>query len=255
MIISIAIQKGGSGKTTTAINVAAALRELGKNVLIVDMDPQSNLSQALGLTNHEDKNIYSLISKSASGNDVNVMEAIDSCCGLSIIPASLELANAEMELVSTYGREKILDELLQPIKDSFDFIIIDCPPAIGMLTVNALTASNFAIIPMQAEYLPMQGVKSFMQTFQKVKKHLNKSLEVLGFVITKYEKHKTMNREMLNNLAEEYGNLVFNTHIRTNIDLAKSQQAGTDIFTYKKSTNGAIDYMALAKEILEKTNN
>ncbi len=253
MILSLAIQKGGSGKTTTAINLAAALQQEGRKVLIVDMDPQANCTQALGILEEPGLGTYQLLKKEAAGEEVDSKKSIiNTPSGVDLIPASLELAAAEIELVSVYGRERLTRQLLLPLKESYDFIFIDCPPAIGMLTVNALVASDHVLMPLQAEFLPLKGVNSFLRSFDKIKKQLNPKLHLLGFVLTKYDKRKSMNRDVLHQLESEFGNKVFHTHIRTNIVLAKAQEAGLDIFHFDKNSNGAQDYGQLAQELLQR---
>jgi chromosome partitioning protein len=172
--------------------------------------------------------------------------------GIDLVPASLELAGAEMELVSIYGRERLLQQLLEPIKNSYDFIFIDCPPAIGMLTVNALTASRFVLVPLQAEFLPLKGLESFMRSLKTIEKQLNPQLEVLGYVFTKYDRRKKMNREVEEKLTRAYGSKVFATRIRSNIALAQAQEKGVNIFDFAKNSNGAQDYQQLAEEFLKK---
>ena len=250
--ISLAIQKGGSGKTTTTINLAAALKQLGHSVLLIDLDPQANLSQALGLLEEVEPNIYNEFQKAASGAKSGLKAIITERSGLPLVPAALELAGAELELVSIYGREQLLSRMLKPLRSEYDFIFIDCPPAIGMLTVNALVASDYVMMPLQAEFLPLKGVKSFMRHFQQIKNTLNKKLNILGFVLTKYDQRKTMNRNVLDKLMEDYGDKVFKTRIRTNIALAQAQEQGVDIFSFSKSANGALDYMELAQEFLKR---
>ena len=253
LTLSIAIQKGGSGKTTTAINLAAALRQMGHSVLLMDLDPQANLTQALGILEEPKRNMYTLLKQESMGEEPQVKESIiPTKSGLEMIPASLVLADAELELVSVYGREHLLSNLLEAIENDYDFLFIDCPPAIGMLTVNALVASDFVLMPLQAEFLPLRGVSSFMRAFEKIKKNLNKKLEILGFVLTRYDRRKNMNRNVLDQLEQTYGDKVFETRIRTNIALAGAQEAGIDIFSYQRSSNGAEDYRELAAEFLQK---
>lgn len=252
-VISVAIQKGGSGKTTTAINLAAALQRTGKNVLLIDADPQANLSQSLGIGEEPEHNLYSEIKKEMTGEGSDIRSAIHVLSpGLSVLPASIELAGAEMELVSVYGREQVMTWLIQPVEKEYDFIFIDCPHAIGMLTVNALTASDFVLIPLQGEFLPLKGVYSFMHHFDTIKKKLNKKLELLGVILTKFDDRKTMNHQVRDELVKKYGEKVFQTVIRTNIQLAKAQESGKDIFNYDKNANGAKDYEQLAEELLKK---
>jgi chromosome partitioning protein len=252
-VISIAIQKGGSGKTTTAVNLAAALQQSGKKVLLIDADPQANLSQSLGINHEPEKNLFTALKKEISGESGNLAEVIiitDS--GLPLVPSSIELAGAELELVSVYGREQMLTWLLEPLKAEYDYIFIDCPPAIGMLTVNALTASDYVLMPLQAEFLPLKGLRSFMVHYKAIKNKLNKKIEILGFILTRYDERKTMNRQVLQALEDEFGEQVFHTHIRSNIQLAKAQEAGTDVFHFDKRSHGAEDYTALADEFLKR---
>lgn len=252
-IIAIAIQKGGSGKTTTALNLGAALRDLGKRALLLDPDPQANLTQALGVSEEVEPNIYHALRQEAFEQAASIESSAVNCCGLDLVPASIELASVEVELVSIYGREQILKQLLHRLQASYDYVLIDCPPSMGMLTVNALVASDLIIMPRQAEFLPLKGVRSFMLHLGKIKKLLNPGIDLLGFVLTKYDRRKTMNRNVLERLQEEYGeNKIFSTFIRTNIALVNAQEKGVDIFTFDKNANGAKDYMQLAHEMLAK---
>jgi chromosome partitioning protein len=252
-IVTITIQKGGSGKTTTAINLAAALHQLGKKVLLIDADPQANLSQSLGIIDEPERNIFTELKKEISGESSNLQQVIiQTKSGLPLVPSSIELAGAELELVSVYGREQVFSWMLESLKDKYDFIFIDCPPAIGMLTVNALTASDYVLMPLQAEFLPLKGLRSFMVHFKVIKSKLNKKIEILGFLLTRYDERKNMNRQVLHTLEEEFGEKVFHTHIRSNIQLAKAQEAGKDIFSFDKHSHGAEDYMKMAGEFLQK---
>ena len=250
-IISVAIQKGGSGKTTTAINLAAALRDKGRAVLLIDLDPQANLTQALGISEDVEPNLYTLFQQEAAGREADFKNILLEKCGMHVAPSSLELANAELELVSVYGRERLLTNMLAPMQKQFDDIIIDCPPAIGMLTVNALAASHWVLMPLQAEFLPLKGVRSFMRAFQRIRRQLNPNLEPLGFLLTKYDNRKTMTQNILFELTTEFGDKVLTTHIHTNIALVKSQEAGVDVFTFDPKSRGAADYAQLADEVLK----
>lgn len=252
-IVSIAIQKGGSGKTTTAINLAAALHRMGKTVLLIDADPQANLSQSLGIVDEPERNLFTELKKEISGENGDLKAAVvASSTGLPVVPSSIDLAGAELELVSVYGREQVFTWMLEPLAPSYDFVFIDCPPAIGMLTVNALVASQYVLMPLQAEYLPLKGLRSFMHHFTTIKSKLKKDLEVLGFVLTRYDERKVMNRQVYQTLEREFGEKVFRTRIRNNIQLAKAQEAGMDIFNFDGRSHGAEDYEELAREFLEK---
>lgn len=252
-IISVAIQKGGSGKTTTTINLGAALHSLDKKILLVDADPQANLSQSLGMNEEPEHNLYSEIKKEITGQGSDIKNAIiEIKPGFSIVPASIELADTELELVSVYSREQVLSWILKPVKNEFDYIFIDCPHSIGMLTVNALVACDYVLIPLQAEFLPLKGVESFMRQFYSIKKRLNPDIDLLGFVLTKYDDRKKMNHQVLEQLENKFEQKVFQTHIRSCISLAKAQEAGVDIFSFEKTSNGAADYGQLAEEFLNK---
>lgn len=247
--IAIAIQKGGSGKTTTTINLAAAFRRFGKRVLVIDADPQANLTNALGVLHEPEPNIYHLLRGAGNGAEVDVQKAIiTTASGLDVLPASLELAAAEMELVSVYGREHLLTHIVGLVKANYDYVLIDCPPSIGILTVNALVASDWVLMPLQAEFLPMKGLRSFLRSMNVIKQRLNRRLDLLGIVLSRYDDRRVMNRDILKQLETEYNGKVFSTKIRSNIAVAKAQERGLDIFSFDEKTNAAYDYLALANE-------
>jgi chromosome partitioning protein len=251
-IISIAIQKGGCAKTTTAINLAAALQQRGKSVLLIDADPQASLTEALAITGDTPRNLFTEISREIKGENGELQEAIiETKCGLSLVPSSIELSWAELELVSVYGREQVFKWMLDKVKDYYDYILIDCPPSVSMLTVNALVASEYVLMPLAAEYLPYKGVTSFMQHFKSIRK-LNKRLEVLGFVLTRYDDRKIMNRDISLSLEIDFPGKIFHTQIRSSIQLARAQQEGVDIFSYDPKSHGAADYSSLAAEFIER---
>lgn len=250
LTLSIAIQKGGSGKTTTAINLAAALQQMGKRVLLIDLDPQANLTQALGFVEEVEPNLYHLLHQEAAGQQADLKRVMLQAGKLQLIPASLELANAELELVSVYGREQMLHNIIQQSQLEVDVLIIDCPPSVGMLTINALAASQYVLMPLQAEFLPLKGVQSFLKAFDRIQRQINPQLEILGFVLTKFDPRKKMTREIEAQLVEQFGAKVFETRIRSNISLAKAQEQGQDIFAYDQTSNGALDYLRLARELL-----
>ena len=173
--------------------------------------------------------------------------------GMDIVPASIDFAIAELELVSVYGREQLLSWLLKPLAPAYDYVLIDCPHAVGMLTVNALVASDYVLMPLPGEFLPLKGVYSFMRQFDMIRKKLNSRLELLGILMTRFDERKLMNVGVKRQLEEKFNGKVFQTVIRTNLQLAKAQQAGQDIFSFDKSANGAVDYRLLADELMKKS--
>ena len=253
-VISIAIQKGGSGKTTTTLNLGAALSQEGKKVLLIDADPQANLSQSLGIDEEPPFNLYSELKKQILKEEGKLSRAIvHTPQGMDVIPASIDLGIVELEMAGLMGREYLISELLNPIVDNYDYVFIDCPHAISLLTVNALVASDSVMLPLPGEFLPLKGVYGFMRQFEIIKKKLNPRLELMGMVMTKYDERKQMNVGVKKQLEEKFENKVFQTVIRTNIQLAKAQEAGKDIFSYDRSANGAKDYRQLASELLRRS--
>ena len=221
------------------------MNKLGKKVLLIDLDPQANLSQSLGLINQE-KTIYGALKGEYKLEPITVLK------GLDVIPSTLDLSGAEIELSSEPGREYILKELIDNIKDSYDFIIIDSPPSLGLLTINSFTAADEIIIPLQAQFLAMQGLAKLVEVVEKIKSRLNKGLKVGGVFITQYDGRKVLNRDVFETINAHFKSEVFETKVRDNIALAEAPAQGLDIFRYNAKSNGAEDYMALAKEILKR---
>lgn len=244
-VLSISNHKGGVGKTTSAINIGAGLNILGKKVLLIDLDPQANLSQSLGLINQE-KTIYGALKGEYKLQPVSVLE------GLDVIPSTLDLSGAEIELSSEPGREYILKELIDNVRSSYDYIIIDSPPSLGLLTINSFTAADEIIIPLQAQFLAMQGLAKLVEVVEKIKSRLNKGLKIGGVFITQYDGRKVLNRDVVETINAHFKNEVFKTKIRDNIALAEAPAQAMDIFRYNAKSNGAEDYMDLAKEIIKR---
>ena len=244
-VISISNHKGGVGKTTSALNIGAGLNKLGKKVLLIDLDPQANLSQSLGIIEHE-KNIYGAIRGEYKLQPINIIK------GLDLIPSTLDLSGAEVELSGEAGREYILKELIDPIKKQYDYVIIDSPPSLGLLTINSFTASDEVLIPLQAQYLAIQGLTKLVEVIDKIKKRLNKSLKVGGVFITQYDNRQVLNRDVVTTIKSHFKNEVFKTKIRDNVALAEAPTQGVDIFRYQPKSKGAEDYLALCREIVKK---
>ncbi|OAV43004.1 ParA family protein [Lewinella sp. 4G2] len=247
-IISLLNHKGGVGKTTSTINLGAGLVELGKRVLLVDLDPQANLSLSLGIP-RQPVTIYESIMGESDLSPFEVRE------NLHVVTSSLDLSSAEMELVNEAGREFILRELFAGVDEDYDFIIIDCPPSLGLLTLNALTSSSQVIIPLQTQFLALQGLAKIKQVIQKVKLRLNKELHISGVLATMYDARKVLNRDVIETIQKYFGPLLFETYIRDNVSLAEAPAAREDIFKYSPRSNGAKDYLAVSKEIIERTDN
>jgi chromosome partitioning protein len=249
-VICISNHKGGVGKTTSTLNIGAGLNILGKKVLLIDLDPQANLSQSLGLIEQE-PNIYSYL-KGAAGNSKETIVPVSVIKGFDIIPSTLDLSGAEVEMSAEAGREYILRELLEPIRNKYDFILIDSPPSLGLLTINAFTAADEILIPLQAQYLAMQGLTKLLEVVDKIKNRLNKDLKIKGVFITQYDKRKVLNRDVVSAIQTHFNDRVFTTMIRDNVALAEAPTQGLDIFRYNNKCNGAEDYLALCKEIIKK---
>lgn len=245
-IISLLNHKGGVGKTTSTINIGAGLVELGKKVLLIDLDPQANLTLSLGVP-RQPVTIYEAIRGESDLDPYTVKP------GLDVVISTLDLSSAEMELITEAGREYILREIFEPLREDYDYIIIDCPPSLGLLTLNALTASDYVIIPLQTQFLAMQGLAKIKQVIQKVKLRLNKGLAIGGVIATMYDARKVLNRDVVETIQKYFGPQVFKTYIRDNVALAEAPAHGKDIFAYSRSSSGAKDYMSLAEEIIQRT--
>ena len=245
VIISLLNHKGGVGKTTSAINIGAGLVKLGKKVLLLDLDPQANLTISLGIPRQK-VTIYENMRGEAEIQPFIVKE------GMEVVTSSLDLSGAEMELINEAGREYILRELFEPLQEEYDFIIIDCPPSLGLLTLNALTASDYVVIPMQTEFLALQGLAKIKQITDKVRFRLNKKLTIGGVIATMYDSRKVLNRDIVTTIKKYFGDKVFETMIRENVALAEAPAQHKDIFEYEPHSNGAEDYLELAKEMIQR---
>lgn len=242
-IIAFSNHKGGVGKTTSTVSIGAALSRLNKKVLLIDLDPQGNLSQSLGIDS-SDKNIYGFIRNQYPIIPINATK------GLDVFPSNVNLAGLEIELNSEPGREYVIKELLSKFTSDYDYILIDCPPSLGFLTINAFTAASRIIIPLQAEYLAMHGLSKLMEIITKVQSRINPGLQIEGIIITQFDKRKILNKDIASTVGKHFGDKVFKTFIRDNISLAEAPSSGLDIFRYNPNSNGAEDYMKLTKEIL-----
>ena len=242
-IITLSNHKGGVGKTTSVINIGAGLVSLGKKVLLVDLDPQANLSQSLGYRDQE-LTIYGALKGEQEVKPIEVLP------GLELVPSTLDLAGAEIELSAEAGREFILKELLEPLRSSYDYIIIDSPPSLGLLTINAFTASNEVLIPLQSQYLALQGLTVLQGVIEKIQKRLNRGLKLGGVFITQYDSRKVLHREVAQSIEAHFTGQLYKTKIRDNIALAEAPAVGQDIFRYSSKSYGAEDYLALCKEVI-----
>ena len=250
-IICLSNHKGGVAKTCSVTNIGAGLSKLGKKCLLIDLDPQANLSICFGVRDPK-KTIYGALK-----GEYDLKKAITTINEkLDLVPSNLDLSGAEIELSSEAGREVILQELITPIKKNYDYIIVDCPPSLGLLTINALTASEEVFIPLQAQYLALQGLTKLTEVIDKIKKRLNKKLNIGGVIITQYDHRKILNRDVAGAIEKHFKNRrerVFKTKIRDNVALAEAPSSGTDIFRYNSKSYGAQDYLDLCKEIIRIT--
>jgi len=244
-IFAISNHKGGVGKTTSTVNIGAGFALKGKKVLLIDLDPQANLTQSLGIKNPE-ISIYDNLRGEKNIIPIEVKK------NLYVLLSSLDLSAAEIELNAEPGREYILRDIISKIKDRFDYILIDCPPSLGLLTINALTASNHVIIPLQAEFLPLKGLVKLNDVIEKIKNRLNPALNIIAVFLTQYDHRKVLNRDVSEMIKDFYGDKMLESKISSNIALAEAPSQGKDIFLYNKNCKGATDYKQLCEELLEK---
>ena len=249
-IIALANQKGGVGKTTTTMNLGASLATLEKNVLIVDADPQANASSGLGVDiNDVEFSLYECIINKVDVRDAIYTTDIDN---LDIIPSHIDLVGAEIEMLNMEGREKILRQVLAPIRDEYDYILIDCSPSLGLITVNALTAANSVIIPVQCEYFALEGISKLLNTIKIIKSKLNTSLEIEGFLLTMYDSRLRLANQIYDEVKRHFQELVFKTVIQRNVKLSESPSHGLPVILYDADSTGSKNHLALAKEIIGK---
>jgi chromosome partitioning protein len=252
-IIAIANQKGGVGKTTTSINLAAALAEKGKKVLVVDTDPQGNTTSGFGLDRSQIENtVYQLMIGECKIEDAIIKDVLEDIKGLDIIPANVDLAAVEVELMDVEQKEYILKNALSEVKDKYDFIIIDCPPSLSQLTVNSMTTASTVLVPIQCEYYALEGLSQLIYTVNLVKDRLNPELEMEGVVFTMYDSRTNLSAQVVENVKENIEEHVYKTIIPRNIRLAEAPSYGLPISLYEPKSAGAEAYRLLAQEVIDR---
>lgn len=246
-IIAVTNQKGGTGKTTSTINIGAGLTRLRKRVLLIDLDPQANLSFSLGINDPAGMpNIYEVLN-----GQLSLASAVTHINGMGLVPSSPDLVKLESEMAADPNKAGLLRKVLNGLTN-FDYVLLDCPPSYGLITLNALTAAQELYVPVQAEFLALQGMSKLLETVETIQREYNPSLMLSGIIATRYDQRRVLNREVIGNLSEHFGNKLFNTVIHENIALAEAPSFGQDIFSYRPESNGARDYMLLCQEIMER---
>lgn len=247
-IIAICNQKGGVGKTTTAINTAACLAAAEKSTLLIDLDPQGNATTGLGVNKYEvEKSIYDVLMR---GADIHSVIQHIELSHLALIPATTDLVGAELELVEIVSRETKLKDALEALHDTYEYIIVDCPPSLGLLTLNALTAAQSVLIPVQCEYYAMEGMADLQRTVQLVQRSLNPDLKIKGIVLTMFDPRNNLSRQVTEEIRNFFGNVVFESVIPRNVRLSEAPSYGKPIILYDVNSKGAESYLALAREII-----
>jgi chromosome partitioning protein len=249
-IIAFANQKGGVGKTTSAVNIAASLGVLGYKVLLMDLDPQGNATSGVGIVKKNLKvTSFDMLTTDAGVEDVAIKTNF---ANLSVIPTNTTLARAEYELADVENGEYVIKNKLAAVSDQYDYIIIDCPPSLGMLTVNAMTASDGVVIPMQCEFFALEGLSQLMFTISRIKSHYNKDLNVTGILITMYNNRLILSAQVLSELRKHYEDKLFETTVSRNVKLSEAPSFGVPVYYHEKRSKGAIEYLNIAKELAER---
>ncbi len=247
-VIAVINQKGGVGKSTSVINLSACLGENKKKVLVIDFDPQGNSTSGYGIEKDElEHDVYDVIL-----DGFPIEDAIIETCepNVFIVPATIQLATAEIELVSLEKRESVLKEAVNRVKDEFDYVLIDCPPSLGLLTINALIAANSLIIPIQCEYYALEGVAKLLESMEMVKRHKNPNLEIFGVLMTMYDSRTTLSKQVVDEVRRYFGKTMFKTIVPRNVKLSEAPSHGLPVIKYARVSKGSLAYMKLAKEVV-----